>query len=370
MNNETETKLPKILFIARDDSGCGFFRCIQPASFLKRAGLADAKAVLSTAPEEEVLQSDLVVLQAMGSVQTAAISRFCIANNIPYVVEIDDFLHHVSPHNLGGYPAWNPSTLYLHRTTEIMKSGLGLIVSTNWLAREYFPYHPTTFVVPNYLDKDKWSNPIVKRQDDKIRIGWAGGNAHADDLKMISEVINQIVKESKGKVIFETMGMTKQELSGVFNMDEFSDTCPSCGYEGEKHHHPGEAQDDYPLILSSKGWDIALAPVISNSFGNAKSDLKIKEYSAAGIPIVASRITPYLEASADGAQIAFADSYDEWYNEIKALIKSKQKRQSIVKANKEWVEKYWIQDNIGKIGEIYQQLITNFSNFLKNNSVK
>lgn len=364
-----DKKIPKILFISRDNSGCGFYRCTQPASFLKRAGHADARAVLSTATPEELLESDLVVIQAMGSVEIRNISKFCIKNNIPYVVEIDDFLHHVSPNNLGGYPAWNPSTLYLHRTTEIMKSGLGLIVSTPWLAREYHPYHPSVFVFPNYLDKDKWTNPIVKKLDGKIRIGWAGGNAHTDDLRMISRVIEKIVKEFKGKVVFETFGMTKQELIGVFQMEEFSEICPSCGYEGQKHHYAGEIQENYPLALASKGWDIALAPVISNSFGNAKSDLKIKEYAASGMAIVASRVDPYLESAKNGAQIAFADTFDEWYNEIRLLIKNKQKRESIVKANKEWVEQYWIQDNIGKIAEVYQQLITSFSHFKKNSVI-
>lgn len=365
MDKQKENKIPKILFIARDDTGCGYYRCTQPAEFLRRAGLAETKVVFQKATPEEILDSDLVVVQAMGSPEAPLFAKFCVENNIPYIFECDDFLQHVSPNNMGGYPAWNPSTLYVHRAMTIARGGLGMTVSTNWLAREYYPYHPTIYVIPNYLDKDKWENPIMKRKDGKIRIGWAGGNAHADDLKMISGVIDKIVKEYKGKVIFETMGMTKKELHGVFPMDEFSETCPSCGYEGEKHHYPGESMENYPMILASKGWDIALAPVVSNSFGNAKSDLKIKEYAASGVPIVASRVMPYMEASADGAQISFADTFDEWYNEIKALIKKQEKRDAIVKHNKEWVEKYWIQSNIEKTFEVYQQLISSFSHFKK-----
>lgn len=353
MNN----KKYKILFVARDDGGCGFFRCLQPVNFLRRSGLADAVYVLRRPTEEQLMDADLVIMQESGSVEASNMVNFMVKNKIPFMNEFDDFVHHVSPHNEAGYPAWNPSNLYLYRTMEMVKKAFGVTVSTPQLAREYFPYNQNIFVVPNYLDKDKWENPIVKRNDGKIRIGWCGGNAHADDLLMISKVLNKIIKEYKGKVIFETMGMTRKELAGVFPMKVQNDTCPSCGYEGELHHYPGESLDDYPVVLASKGWDIALAPVINNSFGNCKSDLKIKEYAALGIPIVASRVIPYLEAAESNAQISFATTFDEWYNAIKDLIENPAKRDDIVRKNKEWISAYWIQDNIFKIHEVYMQVI-------------
>jgi len=356
MKNITK-KIYNILFIARDDGGCGFYRCSQVASFLNRAGLAKAKSVLQNPSHEDLLEADLVIMQNTGSPEGASIANFMMANNIPFMTEFDDFIFHVSPHNLAGWPAWNPGTLYLNRSLEMTKKAVGVTVSTNWLAKEFFPYNPKIFVVPNYLDKDKWDVPIMKKIDGKIRIGWAGGNAHADDLKMITKVLDKIIAEYKGKILFETMGMTRHELSGVFNLKMTSDVCPSCGYEGEIHHHPGEELQNYPLVLASMGWDIAVAPVINNSFGNAKSDLKIKEYSALGIPVVASKVDPYVEAAKSNAQVCLADTFDEWYNAIKYLINNPEVRNDISKTNKEWAEKNWIQDNIYKISEIYCNII-------------
>ena len=360
------TKQYTILFVARDDGGCGFFRCLQPATFLKRSGLADAVYVLRNPSQEQLMNADLVILQENGSPESSAMVKFMTENRIPFMFELDDFVHHISPHNEAGYMAWNPSTLFLYRTTENMRKAVGMTLSTNQLAREYFPYNPNIFVVPNYLDKDKWDNPIIKRQDEKIRIGWCGGNAHADDLKMISKVLNKIIKEYKGTVIFETIGMTRKEFTGVFPMAPTNpeSICPSCGYEGELHHFPGESLDDYPTVLCSKGWDIAVAPVIDNSFGNCKSDLKVKEYAAAGIPIVASPVVPYREASENGAQIIFAKTFDEWYTALKDLIEDKIKRDSIIQHNRDWVSKYWIQDNISNIYEVYSQVIRSVIPFL------
>lgn len=351
------TKLPKILYILRDDGGCGFFRCRQPANFIKRIGLAETQTVMINPTTEQLLWSDLVILQNIGSVESSNIAQFLLKNKIPYIVEIDDFIHHVSPHNLAGYPAWNPSTLYIHRAMETAKAAFALTVSTNQLAREYFAYNPTIYVIPNYLDREKWDNPIVKRNDGKIRIGWAGGNAHADDLKMVSKVIHKIVKEGKGKIIFETIGMTNHELEGVFSFKEFNAFCPRCEYEGELHHFPGEPIDIYPLVLASKGWDIALAPVIDNSFGNCKSDLKIKEYVALGVSVVASPVVPYREVVYNNAQVVFASTFEEWYNGITDLIKHPEKRDEMARKNREWIKDYWIQDNAQKIFEVYEQVL-------------
>ncbi len=346
-----------ILFVARDNGGCGFYRCKQPASFINRRGLADAVYVLNRPTPEQLLSADLVVMQEMGNVEASNIVDFMIKNKIPYITEFDDFVFHVSPNNLAGIQVWNPGTLYLHRSLEMTKKAFGVTVSTKWMAREFFPYNKLVFVAPNYLDKDLWDIPTTKKADDKIRIGWAGGNAHADDLKMISKVLDKIVKEYKGKVIFETMGMTAQELAGVFPMQATNEVCPSCGYEGELHHHPGENLENYPLILSQMGWDIALAPVINNAFGNAKSDLKIKEYAALGIPVVASPVDPYKEAAKSNAQVLFAETFDEWYNNIKELIENTELRSEMARKNKEWAQENWIQDNVPDIFRIYEYFI-------------
>ncbi len=347
----------KILFVARDQGGCGFYRMEQPASFLKRSGLAETQVVLQRPSVEQLEWADLIVMQDMGSINASNVSEHCTKLGKPYVAEIDDFLHHVSPHNAGGYGAWNPSTLYLFRAMELVRKAAALTVSTPQLAREYFPYNDNIYVIPNYLDRDKWDNPKAIRNDDKIKIGWAGGNAHADDLAMISRAIERIVRDYNNNVVFETLGMTRHELANVFRMDIAEGICHKCGYAGEINHFPGVGQNDYPLTLASLGWDIALAPVINNSFGNCKSDLKIKEYAATGIPVIASDIIPYKEAVKSGAMVCLVESYDEWYDAMAFLINNKQVRDEAVVANKKWMESMYIQERIFDIFNIYKYIL-------------
>lgn len=359
--------IPTVLYVLRDDGGCGFYRCLQPAMALRKRQLFNTITDLKETTREHILMADLVVFQEVGSVKGLEAYNFAIENNKPVVVELDDSLHNVSPNN-PGYNTWNTGTLYIHRFVEQLKRANAMTVSTPQLAREYFPYNKNIYVLPNFLDEDKWNNPIQKKKDGKIRIGWAGGNAHIDDLKLISRVIEKIVKEYDGKVKFETMGMTKKELNGVFKLEEFTDTCPKCNYQGEYNTLPGELLDNYPLVLSSHGWDIALAPIVDSAFNCCKSDLKLKEYSAIGYPMIASKVTPYIEAKELGCNVLLAKTFNEWYNNIKKLVEDEKLRRDIIKKNKSWIQSQWIDENIKKYSDIYNQIIQNYERTNRSNS--
>lgn len=349
--------LPTALYIIRDDGGCGFYRCYQPALALRRHGLFNTITDMKATTPEHIMKADIVIFQESGSLDAIEAMKFAIEQNKAIIVESDDLLNAVSPHN-PGYESWNPSTLFWYRTSMQMIRAHALTVTTPQLAREYFPYNSNIYVLPNYLNQDKWTLPVVRKTDNVIRIGWAGGNAHIDDLKMIAPVIEKIIKEYDGRVKFETMGPTKNELGNTFShLEEFNERCPKCDYQGQSTTWGGETLDNYPTVLASHGWDIALAPVINTAFNNAKSDLKLKEYSAIGVPMIASDVTPYREAKKDGCTVTLADNFKEWYNAIKYLIENPEVRNKIADDNRTWVGKYWIDENIQKYADAYSEVM-------------
>jgi len=365
-NVEFNNALPTALFIVRDKGGCGYYRCYQPASFLRTRGLMNTIVDFKETTREHILQADIIIFQEAGSMKSVEAMNFAKENGKPVVIEMDDEIRTVSPHNIGGYGAWNPGTLFIHRFIEQIKRVDAVVVSTPQLAREYSLYNDSIFVLPNFLNENKWDNNQIKKQDGYLRIGWAGGNAHLDDLKLVSKVIEKIIKEYKGKVKFETMGMVKKELENVFsNLEEFHETCPKCGYQGESVTWTGESLDNYPLVLASHGWDVAIAPIVNTSFNCAKSDLKLKEYAATGYPIVASAVTPYIEAKEDGCDVLLAKTFDQWYNYIKELLDNEDRRKEIVKNNKKWVSDKWIADNIILYYDAFKQIIERKNKLIK-----
>lgn len=349
--------LPTALYIVRDDGGCGFYRCYQPAIALRRHGLFNTICDMKQTTPENILKADIVIFQEAGSLDAIEAMQFALEQKKAVVVESDDLLNAVSPNN-PGYESWNPGTLFWHRASMQMVRANAMTVSTPQLAREYFPYNSNIHVLPNFLSEDKWTLPIIRKTDNVIRIGWAGGNAHIDDLRMIAPVIEKLVKEYGNKIKFETMGPTKGELGDTFShLEEFHERCPKCDYQGQSVTWGGETLDNYPMVLASHGWDIALAPVINTAFNNAKSDLKLKEYSAIGVPMVASEVTPYREAKKAGCSVTLADNFKEWYNGIKYLIDNPEVRNKIAEENRKWVAGYWIDENIRKYADAYLEVI-------------
>jgi len=352
-----DENLKTVLFVIRDKGGCGYYRCLQPAMYLRRFKMMNTITDVKFTTKEHIEQADLVVFQEIGS--TASLDSFRYAKKLgkAVVVEVDDLLHMVSPRN-PGYAAWNPSTLYIERAVEKMRQADAMTVSTPQLARDYEPYNENMYVMPNFLSQQQWDQSTVRKNDGIIRIGWAGGNSHFDDLKMVVPVLKKIVKEYDGKVRFEIMGMLEKELKGIFSeFDHFTHECKKCDYSGQIVMHPGQPLDQYPVVLATHGWDIAIAPIVNNAFNCAKSDLKLKEYSAMGFSIVASRVTPYIEAQQNGCNVFLAETFKEWYNSLKQLIDDEMLRQSMIEDNKKWAEGNWIEENIKRYSEVYHKII-------------
>jgi glycosyltransferase involved in cell wall biosynthesis len=351
-----DPKLPTVLFLLREASGCGFFRCLQPALALRRHHLMNTITDVGTTTPEHIMQSDIVVIQSPGTPKCMEAFQFAKKNGKAVVVEIDDYVHGVSLNNPGSL-AWNPGTLFTYRFNQMASAVDAMIVSTPQLAREYVMLNKTVYVLPNYLDEDAWSVNKEKQADGIIRIGWSGGNAHVDDLRMVSPVLSRIVKEYAGKVKLETIGPEKHELKDTFPLEAYVDKCPRCEYSGEVRNLGGVPMEQYPATLAAFGWDITIAPIIDTAFNNAKSDLKLKESAAIGYPTVASDVTPYRECRDLGWTGFLARTHEEWYTSLKELIDSPEKRHEIQEKNKEWIKGFWMDDHAVDYLEVFTQII-------------
>lgn len=66
---------------------------------------------------------------------------------------------------------------------------------------------------------------------------------------------------------------------------------------------------------------IAIAPLVDNDFNNCKSNLKILEAGAKGIPIVCSKVLPYFNP-VDARAVTYAENKAEWHYEIVKLLRN------------------------------------------------
>ena len=81
---------------------------------------------------------------------------------------------------------------------------------------------------------------------------------------------------------------------------------------------------------------VGLCPLAKTPFNEGKSDLKWLEYSALGIPTVASAGRPYEELE-DMATGLLADSADEWEEKTARLLSDKGLRRKLGETAREYV---------------------------------
>lgn len=196
-----------------------------------------------------------------------------------------------------------------------------ITVTTKELGKQIRKIAPKTkiAILPNYIDFKRWL-PMEKNNTKEIRIGWQGGSAHFDDMRLI---INDLLKIDKKynsgktkKVTFCFMGIAYESLLKDF--------------KGKIEYYPWHKNIyTYPLIVRQMKLDIGLAPLKDTTFNRGKSPLKWLEYSALNIPTIASDIVygDYIKHQKTG----IIAKENEWFKYIDELIQDKEKRINIAK---------------------------------------
>ena len=358
----------RILFIPQDNKGCGFYRMMVPANEIKRQDLANVMVDFGWT-WKNIEWANIIVMQRESKIECfeAIDQAHSIGKKIVY--EIDDLLQSVSPWN-PAFDFWSPTGPNLGRALKLMQKCDAMQVSTPRLKNEYGLWNPVIETLPNYLDKTLWDTPAwtathwdnyyKKKNDGIIRIGWAGAGSHYHDLQLIEEIIVKICQKYP-QVHFCMMGYFGESNKGKNLFGDLSSStslCPHCKETGQLEKIPGIDLLYYPSKLKECAFDLAVAPIIETGFNQGKSDLKIKEYAALGVPVVASNITPYKESVQNGHTGFLATTGKEWFDAIELLIKDEVLRKRLGKNNHDWYEQNTIDKHVHEWVNYYQRIVS------------
>lgn len=180
-------------------------------------------------------------------------------------------------------------------------------------------------------------------RSDKVIIGYGSGTAtHDVDF---AEAAAALVK------ILERFGQAELWLAGPLTLPE-------------SLKRFGERVRRFPLT-DWRGWfdlmsemDIALASLeAENVFCRAKSEIKFTEAGAIGLPVVASRIDPYVQAISEGKDGLLAENSEEWESALSLLIEEPAKRHALGEAARVTVaQRYSPQARTSELGKILKRI--------------
>lgn len=168
-------------------------------------------------------------------------------------------------------------------------------------------------VVENALPVDSWSKLARAPASGSapIRVLWAGASQHQADLDLLLPV----VEATKTQYRWVFMGLCPRGVLG----------------DSQVEFHAGVEFDAYPSALAALRADIAVAPLMDTPFNRCKSALKLMEYGALGLPVIATNITPYA-----AAPVLRAASHEQWLAALRELH-DPLRRQTLGNALKSWV---------------------------------
>lgn len=153
-------------------------------------------------------------------------------------------------------------------------------------------------VLPNALpfDRDQFTRSTTMHADRPIV--WAGGGSHHVDLELVRNVIDG-----------RHFAMAGYQRAPVwFNMVQLF---PGC-----------RVKESLPVKYYMNHYDghrIAIAPLLSDPFAECKSNLKILEAGAKGLPIVCSATLPYQTADMRKV-VRFARDHATWSDHLWSLL--------------------------------------------------
>jgi glycosyltransferase involved in cell wall biosynthesis len=164
-------------------------------------------------------------------------------------------------------------------------------------------------IVKNAIDLNdtQWNVERRKIAEKDPVFGWAGSVTHEIDLKVAA----------KGYDLCKTK--PKVALSGVALGDPVWDRIASM-FPNAEYYPPLEVKE-YASTMDS--FDVFMIPLADNAFNRNKSELKMLEAAALGIPVIVSNVYPYKNLAKGGENCLLANNTPEsWASAIDLMANS------------------------------------------------
>lgn len=261
---------------------------------------------------------DTIIMQRMMNEGLADHIKKARAIGQVIINDVDDWYWGLNPSNgawKASHPKHNPRENINHYKAILAASDL-LLVSTPFLYERVSQWNKNVVLFPNTVD----TKAFVKHdhtEKEHVYVGWSGSTAHrSGDLQTLRGVLHQLTTTQNTTTQVRYFHGGWHDKSPHFADEagvpkEYVDSLPMC----DPHN--------YPKLLIM---DVGIAPLSQMPFNEAKSEIKLLEYSASGIPWVASASDSYVRLSQAWNAGRIARRPNEWLRHLRELVGSRQLR--------------------------------------------
>ncbi|MCJ7663484.1 MAG: glycosyltransferase family 4 protein, partial [Desulfobacterales bacterium] len=173
-------------------------------------------------------------------------------------------------------------------------------------------------VIPTVLDTERYSPKKDYRHQGKINIGWLGLAYNLPYVQKLKKTLQKLKKEI-GNFKFTVICSKAPEIDGVDIIFK------SWSYDDE--------------IEDIRNLDIGIMPLADDEWAKGKCGLKVLQYMACGVPVVASPVGVNNEIIKDGVNGFLATTDKEWLEKLSLLACNEELRRWVGQKGRETVEK-------------------------------
>jgi len=175
---------------------------------------------------------------------------------------------------------------------------------------------PHVEVIENHVAREDLNG--ARPRHPGVVIGITAGGEHQDDFKKlrIDKLLRRLLDAHEG-VRVVTIG------------------CRPDLPEGRHVHHASVPIER--LVSSEREFDIGLAPLADTAFNRARSNVKLKEYAAAGAMWLASPVGPYAGMGEKQGGLLVPD--DDWYATLERFVLDYKARVALMEQARAWVKR-------------------------------
>lgn len=317
------------------------YRVNLPAEVLrKRLGWTIDVSDQIRMPAAEDWDYDLVILQRNSTMDMLRLLRSLEALAVPVGYDIDDDILNLETTN----PVYDLYMKYPNipwYQLQGLRFARGVTVSTPRLAEVYRAVNENVRVLPNCVSLADWNSPDLAPlawAPGEVVAVWAGSNTHLGSLALVASTLGEVARAYPQ---FRVVIMGEQDLPLEIPARQVT----WLGWS---------AYATYQAVLKSA--HIGLAPLQGTRFNLAKSDLRIKEYAAAGLAILASPTGEYKE-SAQLAGGLLCDDAEEWQAALVRLIEHPRECRDRGIQARAWVENWDIECHADAWAEAWRELV-------------
>ena len=277
-----------VLFESADSltpNGSSYIRLIRPLNHPSLAGQLKPStgAGFSGEDVDAVIVDRLWRADLTPGVQSRLLADLA-RRSVPYIYSIDDNLLDLTLEP-GRRPF--PPRMQRNLVREVIRSAVGVIVSTEPLAERVSGLNRNVAVVPNQLDETLYADvgPARRAGDGLTVLGYMGTYSHFDDLMMIVHPLRRVLGRRPA---------TRLEFVGVAEPSELLAMFPGANVRVLEVPSASVRYPDFTAWMQKNlKWDLAIAPLEINEFSRSKSDIKMLDYGILGIPGIFSRAPAY-----------------------------------------------------------------------------